>query len=267
MWKRKLEVEPVKFFWKLRHFEERSWKRKQTRKRLTLYGSGSGSKKYSTAFTSLIPMNCKCFFCMKFISNVFDKFSSCSFTWTRNAISVSQSKRIITKTSSSIGQNNCSLSAWYLSSIKRSCKERLAMFCLALGLFGGDSSIISGIEMPSTLLSFSLLLEDARTTYFEADAMYSSSFFFLPSSAFRFCFIRSSLAANRLFYPHIPNHVHPSLVGQGENLLSSCKTILSGALAYDTSKRSSKLSTNALLFIFSAVVFRFLSFFKTLHSW
>jgi len=26
------------------HFEERSWKRKQTRKRLTLYGAGSGSK-------------------------------------------------------------------------------------------------------------------------------------------------------------------------------------------------------------------------------
>jgi len=33
-------------------FEEKSWK--QTRKRLTLYGTGSGSKKYSTTSTSLI---------------------------------------------------------------------------------------------------------------------------------------------------------------------------------------------------------------------
>jgi len=33
---------------------DRSWKRKQTRKRLTLYGAGSGSKKYSTASTSLL---------------------------------------------------------------------------------------------------------------------------------------------------------------------------------------------------------------------
>jgi len=47
-------VEAVKFLWKRKHFEERSWKRKQTRKRLTLYGAGSGSKKYSTASTSLI---------------------------------------------------------------------------------------------------------------------------------------------------------------------------------------------------------------------
>jgi len=38
---------------KQKHFEERSWKRKQTRKRLTLYETGSGSKKYSTASTSL----------------------------------------------------------------------------------------------------------------------------------------------------------------------------------------------------------------------
>jgi len=51
MWKRKLEaeagsggsskrkleaVEAVKFLWKRKHFEERSWKRKRTRKHLTL---------------------------------------------------------------------------------------------------------------------------------------------------------------------------------------------------------------------------------------
>jgi len=48
MWKRKMEA--VKFLWKRKrmHFEERGWKRKQTRKRLTLYGAkkeaGSGSK-------------------------------------------------------------------------------------------------------------------------------------------------------------------------------------------------------------------------------
>jgi len=36
MWKRKLEaVEVVKFLWKRKHFEERSWKRKRTRKHLT----------------------------------------------------------------------------------------------------------------------------------------------------------------------------------------------------------------------------------------
>jgi len=60
------------------------WKRK----RLNFPGSGStlkkeaesGSKKYVTASTSLIPMNCKCFFCMKLISNVLDKFNSCGFT-------------------------------------------------------------------------------------------------------------------------------------------------------------------------------------------
>jgi len=47
MWRRKLEaeaMEAVKFLWKRKHFEERSWKRKQTRKRLTLSGAGSGSK-------------------------------------------------------------------------------------------------------------------------------------------------------------------------------------------------------------------------------
>jgi len=47
-------VEAVKFLWKRKHFEEKSWKRKQTRKRLTLYVAGSGSKKYSIASTSLI---------------------------------------------------------------------------------------------------------------------------------------------------------------------------------------------------------------------
>jgi len=52
---RDVEAEAVKFLWKQKwkHFEERSWKRKQTRNRLTLYGAGSGSKKYSTASTSM----------------------------------------------------------------------------------------------------------------------------------------------------------------------------------------------------------------------
>jgi len=40
-------VEASKFLWKRKHFEERSWKRNQTRKRLILYGTGSGIKKYS----------------------------------------------------------------------------------------------------------------------------------------------------------------------------------------------------------------------------
>jgi len=40
MWNRKTEaVKAVTFLWKRKHFEERSWKRKQTRKRLTLYGN------------------------------------------------------------------------------------------------------------------------------------------------------------------------------------------------------------------------------------
>jgi len=38
------KLEAVKFLWKRKHFEKRSWKWKQTRKRLTLYGDGSGSK-------------------------------------------------------------------------------------------------------------------------------------------------------------------------------------------------------------------------------
>jgi len=47
------DAEVVKFLWKRKHFEERSWKQKQTWKRLTLYGAGSGSKKYSNSSTSL----------------------------------------------------------------------------------------------------------------------------------------------------------------------------------------------------------------------
>jgi len=46
-------VEAVKFLWKRKHFEERSWNRKQTRKRLTSYEAGQ-KQKYSTASTSLI---------------------------------------------------------------------------------------------------------------------------------------------------------------------------------------------------------------------
>jgi len=37
MWKRKLEA--VKYLWKRKQFEERSWKRKQTRKHLTFWGA------------------------------------------------------------------------------------------------------------------------------------------------------------------------------------------------------------------------------------
>ena len=49
MWKRKLEaeaVETVKVLWKRnrKHFDERDWKRKGTRKRLILSGAGSGAK-------------------------------------------------------------------------------------------------------------------------------------------------------------------------------------------------------------------------------
>jgi len=44
---RDVEAEAVKFSWK----RKRKWK--QTRKRLTLCGARSGSKKYSTASTSL----------------------------------------------------------------------------------------------------------------------------------------------------------------------------------------------------------------------
>jgi len=54
MWKRKLKTKAVKFLWKRKHFKERSWKRMQTWKRLTLYGAGSGSKKYSTTSTFLL---------------------------------------------------------------------------------------------------------------------------------------------------------------------------------------------------------------------
>jgi len=37
-----LEAKAVKFLWKRKHFVERSWKRKQTRKHLTFWGAGSG---------------------------------------------------------------------------------------------------------------------------------------------------------------------------------------------------------------------------------
>jgi len=47
-------VEAVKVLWERKHFEERSWK--QTPKRQTLSGAGSGNKKYSTASISLILM-------------------------------------------------------------------------------------------------------------------------------------------------------------------------------------------------------------------
>jgi len=40
-----VEAEAVKFLWKQKHFEERSWKQKQTRKQQTLFGAGSRSKK------------------------------------------------------------------------------------------------------------------------------------------------------------------------------------------------------------------------------
>ena len=39
-------VEAVKILWKRKHFNERDFKRKQTRKRLILSGAGSGSKKF-----------------------------------------------------------------------------------------------------------------------------------------------------------------------------------------------------------------------------
>jgi len=58
------DVEAVKFLRK--RFEERSWKRKQTRKRLALYGAGSGSKQYSTAFTSLVLRLVKLSRCFEF---------------------------------------------------------------------------------------------------------------------------------------------------------------------------------------------------------
>jgi len=52
LWKQR-KLEAVKFFWKRKHFEERGWKRKQTRKRLTSYGAGSWRKFYSSALTSM----------------------------------------------------------------------------------------------------------------------------------------------------------------------------------------------------------------------
>ena len=43
---RHVEAEAVKFLCKRKHFDERDWKRKRTRKRLILSGAGSGSKKF-----------------------------------------------------------------------------------------------------------------------------------------------------------------------------------------------------------------------------
>ena len=46
MWKRKLKaeaVEAINFLWKRKHFDERGWKRKRTRKRKHWKGAGSGS--------------------------------------------------------------------------------------------------------------------------------------------------------------------------------------------------------------------------------
>ena len=43
---RDVEAEAVKFLWKRKHFDEKNWKRKRTRKRLALSGDGSGSKKF-----------------------------------------------------------------------------------------------------------------------------------------------------------------------------------------------------------------------------
>jgi len=55
MWERKPDaVKAVKFLRKRKHFEERSWQQKQTRKRLALYGAVSGSNRYSTVSTSLV---------------------------------------------------------------------------------------------------------------------------------------------------------------------------------------------------------------------
>ena len=64
--------------------------------------------------------------------------------------------------------------------------------CLALGFFGETSSIILG-RVSVAFLSSSLLLEDARITFFEVETMSSSCFFHSPSSAFHFWLIRSSL--------------------------------------------------------------------------
>ena len=58
MWKRKLQaeaLEAVKFFWKRKHFDERDWKPKRTRKHKTSRGAGSGSIKNLTVSTSLAP--------------------------------------------------------------------------------------------------------------------------------------------------------------------------------------------------------------------
>ena len=43
---RDVEVEAVKLLWKRKHFDERDWKRKRTRKQLILSRAGSGSKTF-----------------------------------------------------------------------------------------------------------------------------------------------------------------------------------------------------------------------------
>jgi len=43
--RRKRKLEAIKFWRKLERFDKISWKRKRTRKRPTLSGGGSGSKK------------------------------------------------------------------------------------------------------------------------------------------------------------------------------------------------------------------------------
>ena len=46
-------VKAVKFLWRWKHFNERDWKRKRSRKHKTSRGAGSGSIKNLTASTSL----------------------------------------------------------------------------------------------------------------------------------------------------------------------------------------------------------------------
>jgi len=43
IYSRGMEAKAVKSFWKRKHFEERSWKRRQTRKHLTFWGPRSRS--------------------------------------------------------------------------------------------------------------------------------------------------------------------------------------------------------------------------------
>jgi len=95
MWKQILEaeaVEVVKFL--LKHFDEMSWKQKQTRKRLTLYGAGSGRKKYSTTSTSLVRTRTS-----RFETVRTKKFNFCNFVRTYFIYTVPRYHR---------GHNKCS---------------------------------------------------------------------------------------------------------------------------------------------------------------